>query len=81
MTFSMLTIKATNHPVMNHFHKPEDEKHSIVILQDSDYQNWLHADHDEANKLLSLAPNDYLTREPAPKNLHQVVINKGFDFA
>ena len=65
-TFSMLTINATDHPVMKHFHKPEDEKRSIVILQDSDYQNWLYADHDAARQLLQLAHDSYLTSEPAP---------------
>lgn len=68
-TFSMLTINATNHSVMKHFHKPEDEKRSIVILQDTDYKSWLNADHDEARRLLQLAPENFLTSESAPKPL------------
>lgn len=65
-TFSMLTINATDHPVMKHFHKPQDEKRSIVILQDLDYQNWLQADNESARQLLQLAPDNFLTYEPAP---------------
>lgn len=66
-TFSMLTINATDHPVMKHFHRPEDEKRSIVILQDADYQNWLNADHETASQLLQLAPPDFLTSAPSPR--------------
>lgn len=32
-----------------------------------DYQKWLSADHDTARQLLSLAPDQYLTSEPAHK--------------
>jgi len=66
-TFSMLTINATNHPVMKHFHRPEDEKRSIVILQDVNYLDWLLSDEVKARQLLQLAPDDFLTSEPAPK--------------
>ncbi|MES2664302.1 MAG: SOS response-associated peptidase family protein [Pseudomonadota bacterium] len=68
-TFSMLTVNATNHPIMKHFHRLEDEKRSIVILQESDYQNWLDADHEKARELLQLAPDNYLESEAAPKIL------------
>ena len=64
-SFSMLTINATGHEVMKHFHKPEDEKRSIVALNETDYLPWLHASHDQARQLLSLAPNDFLTSEAA----------------
>lgn len=47
MSFSMLTINADGH-VMKHFHKPADEKPSIVVIQENEYNLWLHADHDEA---------------------------------
>lgn len=67
MSFSMLTINADGHEVMKHFHKPEDEKRSIVVLKDSDYMGWLHADHDEARGLLKLAPSGFLDSEPFPR--------------
>ena len=66
-SFSMLTINADGHEVMKHFHRPEDEKRSIVVLKDSDYMGWLHADHDEARKLLSLAPSGVLESAPRPR--------------
>ncbi len=66
-SFSMLTINAEGHPVMQHFHKPEDEKRSIVVLNEANYLPWLHANHDQARSLLQLAPNGFLTSEAAPR--------------
>lgn len=66
-SFSMLTINATDHEVMKHFHKPEDEKRSVVVLHDNQYLPWLHANQDEARSMLSLAPNEFLMSEAAPR--------------
>lgn len=66
-SFSMLTINADGHPVMKHFHKPEDEKRSIVVLNDCDYLPWLHANHEQAKGLLNLAQSKFLQSEPAPR--------------
>lgn len=40
-TFAMLTVNADGHPVMKHFHKPEDEKRMVLILDPKDYGPWL----------------------------------------
>ena len=66
-SFSLLTINADGHEVMKHFHKPSDEKRSIVALQNEDYVPWLNADHDKASQLLCLAPIGFLDSEPSPK--------------
>ena len=66
-SFSMLTINADGHPIMNHFHKPQDEKRSIVILNNNEYSQWLSANYDEARKLLNLAPNGFLTSQASPR--------------
>jgi putative SOS response-associated peptidase YedK len=66
-SFSMLTINADGHSVMKHFHKPVDEKRSIVVLNEADYLPWLHANHDQARQLLSLTPEGFLTSEAAPR--------------
>ena len=42
-SFTMLTINAEAHPLMNHFHKPNDEKRMVVILPEERYADWLHA--------------------------------------
>lgn len=43
-SFTMLTINADQHPLMNQFHKPGDEKRMIVILPPQRQDDWLHAD-------------------------------------
>lgn len=65
-SFSMLTINAENHPVMKHFHKPDDEKRSIVVLTENDYLPWLNASHDQTKDFLTLAKNGFLVSEPSP---------------
>ncbi len=40
-TFAMLTVNADGHPVMSRFHKPDDEKRMVVILDPSEYEDWL----------------------------------------
>jgi len=65
-SFSMLTVNADGHPLMKHFHKPNDEKRSIVVLNEADYIPWLNANHDEAKNLLQVAPSDFLKAHPAP---------------
>lgn len=66
-SFSMLTINADGHPIMKHFHKPEDEKRSIVVLNESQYLPWLSANHNQARELLQLSPDGFLVSEAAPR--------------
>jgi putative SOS response-associated peptidase YedK len=74
-SFSMLTINAEGHEVMKHFHKPQDEKRSIVVLNDSEYIPWLHANHEKAKALLLLAPFRFLISEPAPLFRQPILVN------
>jgi putative SOS response-associated peptidase YedK len=39
-SFSMLTINADGHPLMRRVHKPDDEKRSVVVLNDGDWDAW-----------------------------------------
>lgn len=66
-SFSMLTVNATGHEVMKHFHRVEDEKRSIVVLKETEYLDWLYANHDQATSLLNLAPSGFLMSEAAPR--------------
>jgi putative SOS response-associated peptidase YedK len=40
-SFAMLTVNADGHPVFQRFHRPEDEKRMVVILDPSEYDKWL----------------------------------------
>jgi putative SOS response-associated peptidase YedK len=53
----MLTINADDHPLMKRFHKPGDEKRSVVIIRPDDYEDWLSCRNtDEARSFLQLYP-------------------------
>lgn len=52
VSFSMLTIDASNHPVMKRFHKPEDEKRTVVPLRPELFNDWLNATPEAASALL-----------------------------
>jgi putative SOS response-associated peptidase YedK len=41
LSFSMLTINADEHTLMNQFHKPGEEKRMLVLLETDQYQGWL----------------------------------------
>jgi putative SOS response-associated peptidase YedK len=51
-SFSMLTINGDGHPVMGRFHRPGDERRSLVVVAPSNWQRWLHATTEQAKELL-----------------------------
>ncbi|GAA5177500.1 SOS response-associated peptidase family protein [Niveibacterium umoris] len=66
-SFSMLTVNADEHPFMRQFHKPGDEKRSVVVLDPDDYPGWLRARTEaEARSYLRLFDPDIMTASPAP---------------
>lgn len=52
LSFSMLTINADGHALMQRFHAPGDEKRSIVVVEPRDYEEWLAGDPLRARELL-----------------------------
>jgi len=58
-SMSMLTVNADDHQLMRNFHRPEDEKRMVVILDEADYETWL----DERNS----APHTLLRQCEAPR--------------
>ena len=51
-SFTMLTINASTHPLMQNFHKPADEKRMVVILPPERYQDWLVASPAESMEFM-----------------------------
>ena len=47
-SFTMLTVNADGHPVMDHLHRPGDEKRMRIIVPAEQYQDWLEATPDSA---------------------------------
>ncbi|AOX99453.1 SOS response-associated peptidase [Jeongeupia sp. USM3] len=40
-SFSQLTVNADAHPLMSRMHRPGDEKRSLVVIAERDYDAWL----------------------------------------
>jgi putative SOS response-associated peptidase YedK len=54
VSFTMLTVNADQHPIMNQFHKPEDEKRTPVVIPQDRFQEWLSVDVVHAKSMLAL---------------------------
>lgn len=66
-TFSMLTLNADAHPVMNKMHAPGEEKRTPLVLAIDQFEEWLCANHVQAKALLTGARMPTLISAPAPK--------------
>ena len=59
-SYTMLTINAAEHRLMNQFHKPADEKRMVVILEPGQYQDWLEAPVTHSMAFMRPCPDDVL---------------------
>ncbi len=66
-SFTMLTLNADAHPVMNKMHAPGEEKRSPLVLTVDQFDLWLAASHVQAQALLTGAYMPELISSPAPK--------------
>jgi len=67
LSFTMLTVNANEHPLMKRFHKPGDEKRSVVIVPRDAYEDWLSCTStDEARSFLNLFPADQMAATAYP---------------
>lgn len=66
VTFTMLTVNADGHELMQRFHKPDDEKRMVVVLEAQDIDGWLDAPAATMATWMRRCPADRLIAEPAP---------------
>ncbi|MDB5965847.1 MAG: hypothetical protein JWQ72_2347, partial [Polaromonas sp.] len=66
LSFTMLTMNATDHPLLKNYHRPEDEKRIVVILPESRYQAWLDAPAELSMDFVQHYPHDSLVATPVP---------------
>jgi putative SOS response-associated peptidase YedK len=60
LSYTMLTINATDHPLLRLFHKPNDEKRMVVILPQDRYGAWLQARPDQSREFMRPFPANQL---------------------
>ena len=68
-SYTMLTINADDHSFMRQYHKPEDEKRMVVILNETDYDAWLQAPATDSRGFLRQFPADNLVAEQPQQSL------------
>lgn len=68
-SYTMLTINADDHKFMRQYHKPEDEKRMVVILDESDYDPWLAAPATQSSDFLRQFPADNLVGQQPQQSL------------
>ena len=66
-SYTMLTINADADPLWSQYHRPGDEKRSVVILPDGAYDEWLTASASATRDFLVPYPSDRLVAEPQPR--------------
>ena len=64
-SFSMLTINADGHPIMGRFHRPADEKRSLVVVPPDMWATWLHATPASAVDLFCAISTTEFTATPS----------------
>lgn len=74
-SYTMLTINADQHPLMRRMHKPDNklppdqqDKRSVVPLEQVDWDRWLAGTVEEARSLLRLAPVEIFMAAPAEES-------------
>ncbi len=66
-SFTQITINADEHALMRRFHKPADEKRSLVIVPPDEYDAWLACkDPELARSFLRPFPAELMLAEAAP---------------
>ena len=65
--FTQITINADEHPLMKRFHKPGDEKRSLVIVPPEEWDSWLACrDPEMARSFLRHHPPELMAAVAAP---------------
>lgn len=70
-SFTMLTVNADDHPVMNQFHKPGDEKRTPVVLSPAQFDDWLSADESKASQMMRCDQMPALASQSSPRSQNQ----------
>ena len=65
-TFTMLTVNADGHPLMQRFHRSDDEKRMVVVLEADEIDAWLDAPAATMAAWMRRTPAERLAAEPAP---------------
>lgn len=60
LSFTMLTVNADSHPLMNQYHRPGDERRMVVVLPNGLHNDWLSAKPEQSMDFMREYPADRL---------------------
>ncbi len=66
LSFTLMTHNADRHSLMHRFHRPGEEKRSVIVVDDAHADAWLDAAPGSAADLLQAFDPQHWTAEPAP---------------
>jgi putative SOS response-associated peptidase YedK len=67
LSFTLLTRNADEHSLMRRFHRPEDEKRSVILLAPQELQSWFDCSPTEAPGWMRPLQTDWVAAEAAPQ--------------
>lgn len=68
LSFTMLTRNADGHELMKRFHRPEDEKRSVVLLAENEFHTWLKGLPAEAPHWMRPLQSDWVVATADPQS-------------
>jgi len=68
ISYTLLTVNANSHALMQRYQQPGNEKRMVVILNEGAFDAWLSARPEKAREFMRAYPANWLTANPVEKN-------------
>lgn len=68
VSYTLLTVNANSHALMNRYQQPGNEKRMLAILNEGAYDAWLGARPEKAKEFMRAYPANWLTANPMEKS-------------
>ena len=68
VSYTLLTVNANSHALMNRYQQPGNEKRMLAILNEGAYDAWLSARPEKAREFMRAYPANWLTANPVEKS-------------
>ncbi len=68
VSYTLLTVNANSHALMNRYQQPGNEKRMLAILNEGAYDAWLSTRPEKAREFMRAYPANWLTANPVEKS-------------
>lgn len=87
-SYTLLTLNADTHPLMNRMHKPDpklpsdqQDKRMVVVLEPAFWDAWLEAPVEQSRQLIAMAPAEDFLAGPDPERRAGLDLHQGSSLA